>query len=118
MLSRIARIGLTAELIGVIVLGLYLLLFQREQPFSIFFDPLGAGGESAYLFTFLGASLSGLFLFYGFEACGGVAEEVNDRAPAHPDGDDPHDRHRRGVRAAVVRGLRACGAEPAGHRRR
>jgi amino acid transporter len=84
MLSRIARIGLTAELIGVIVLGLYLLLFQREQPFSIFFDPLGAGGDSAYLITFLGASLSGLFLFYGFEACGGVAEEVNDPARRIP----------------------------------
>ena len=28
--------------------------------------------------TFLGAALSGLFLFYGFEACGNVAEEVDD----------------------------------------
>jgi amino acid transporter len=32
-LARIARIGLAAELIGVIALGLYLLLFQREQSF-------------------------------------------------------------------------------------
>ena len=78
MLSRIARIGLAAELIGVVALGLYLLLFQREQPFSIFFDSLGAGGDQAYLATFLAASLSGLFLFYGFEACGDVAEEVSD----------------------------------------
>jgi amino acid transporter len=43
-----------------------------------------AGGDSAYLITFLGASLSGLFLFYGFEACGGVAEEVNDPARRIP----------------------------------
>src|SRR4051812_26649175 len=78
MLSRIARIGLSAELIGVIALGLYLLLFQREQPFSIFFDTLGAGGSDGYVGTFLAASLSGLFLFYGFEACGDVAEEVAD----------------------------------------
>jgi amino acid transporter len=78
MLSRIARIGLAAELIGVIALGLYLLLFQREQPLSIFFDSLGAGGDSGYLGTFLAAALSGLFLFYGFEACGDVAEEVAD----------------------------------------
>jgi amino acid transporter len=55
-----------------------LLIFDRKQPFSVFFDPLGAGGDQAYLITFLGASLSGLFLFYGFEACGSVAEEVND----------------------------------------
>ena len=78
MLARIARIGLAAELIGVIALGLYLLLFQREQPFSIFFDTLGAGGDAGYVGTFLAAALSGLFLFYGFEACGDVAEEVAD----------------------------------------
>jgi amino acid transporter len=78
MLARIARIGLAAELIGVIALGVYLLLFRREQPFSIFFDSLGAGGDQSYVATFLAASLSGLFLFYGFEACGDVAEEVAD----------------------------------------
>ncbi len=78
MLARIARIGLAAELIGVVALGLYLVIFKRQQPFSVFFDSLGAGGEQAYLVTFLAAALSGLFLFYGFEACGDVAEEVND----------------------------------------
>jgi amino acid transporter len=78
MLARVAKIGLGAELAGVIALGLYLLIFDRKQPFSVFFDTLGAGGDQAYLITFLGASLSGLFLFYGFEACGSVAEEVND----------------------------------------
>ncbi len=77
-LARVAKIGLAAELVGVIVLGLYLLLFQREQPFSVFFDSMGAGGDDAYVVTFLAASLSGLFLFYGFEACGDVAEEVTD----------------------------------------
>ncbi|WP_456578888.1 APC family permease [Blastococcus sp. SYSU D00868] len=78
VLARAAKIGLAAELVGVIVLGLYLLLFQREQPFSVFFDSMGAGGDDAYLVTFLAAALSGLFLFYGFEACGDVAEEVSD----------------------------------------
>jgi amino acid transporter len=78
MLARIAKIGLAAELIGVIALGLYLLLFQREQSFSVFFDTLGAGGGEGYVGTFFAASLSGLFLFYGFEACGDVAEEVAD----------------------------------------
>ncbi len=78
MLARIARIGLFAELVGVVALGLFLLAFKREQPFSVFFDSLGAGGSGSYLGTFLAASLSGLFLFYGFEACGDVAEEVED----------------------------------------
>jgi amino acid transporter len=76
MLAKVAKIGLAAELIGVIVLGLYLLLFQREQPFSVFFDAMGTGAGEPYAVAFLAASLSGLFLFYGFEACGDVAEEV------------------------------------------
>lgn len=84
VLARVAKIGLAAELVGVVALGLYLLLFQREQPFSVFFDSLGAGGDQAYLITFLGAALSGLFLFYGFEACGSVAEEVTDPARRIP----------------------------------
>ena len=83
-LVRIAQIGLAAELVGVVALGLFLLLFRREQPFSVFFDTLGAGGEGAYLGTFLAAALSGLFLFYGFEACGDVAEEVADPARRIP----------------------------------
>jgi amino acid transporter len=78
MLARIAKIGLGAELVGVIALGLYLLIFQRKNSFSVFFDPMGAGGDQAYIITFFGAALSGLFLFYGFEACGNVAEEVDD----------------------------------------
>jgi amino acid transporter len=77
-LARIAQLGLAAELVGVIALGLFLLLFRREQPFSVFFDTLGAGGGDGYVGVFLAASLSGLFLFYGFEACGDVAEEVAD----------------------------------------
>jgi amino acid transporter len=77
-LARIAQIGLAAELVGVVALGLFLLIFRREQPFSVFFDTLGAGGGDGYVGVFLAASLSGLFLFYGFEACGDVAEEVAD----------------------------------------
>jgi amino acid transporter len=75
-LARVAQIGLGAELIGVIGVGLYLLLFQRKQPFSVFFDTMGVQGDGSYLTAFFGAALAGLFLFYGFEACGDVAEEV------------------------------------------
>jgi amino acid transporter len=77
-LARVVKIGLAAELIGVVALGLYLLAFRRVNSFSVFFDPMGAGGDTAYIITFFGAALSGLFLFYGFEACGDVAEEVDD----------------------------------------
>ncbi len=83
-LARIARIGLFAELIGVIGLGLYLLLFQRQHPFSVFFDAMGTAGEGSYIPVFFAAAIAGLFLFYGFEACGDVAEEVADPARRIP----------------------------------
>jgi len=83
-LGRIARIGLFAELIGVIGLGLYLLIFQRKHDFSVFFDTMGTAGDGSYLPVFFASSLAGLFLFYGFEACGDVAEEVSNPARRIP----------------------------------
>ncbi len=83
-LATVARIGLSAELIGVIAVGLYLLIFQRKHPFSVFFDSMGVQGNGSYLVAFLGAALAGLFLFYGFEACGDVAEEVANPARRIP----------------------------------
>ncbi|WP_022891471.1 APC family permease [Agromyces subbeticus] len=83
-LARVARIGLAAELVGVIAVGLYLLVFQRKQDFGIFFDSMGVEGDGGYGAAFLGAALAGLFLFYGFEACGDVAEEVENPARRIP----------------------------------
>lgn len=75
-LARVSKIGLAAELIGIVLVGLYLLIFDRQQPFSMLFSTLGTGGDGGYLVPFIAASLVGLFLFYGFESCGEVAEEV------------------------------------------
>src|SRR6478672_1314208 len=58
-LARVARIGLAAELIGVIGVGLYLLIFQRQQEFSVFFDTMGVEGGGSYLTAFVGAALAG-----------------------------------------------------------
>ncbi|MGN6501408.1 MAG: APC family permease, partial [Pseudolysinimonas sp.] len=41
-------------------------------------DTMGKGDGVNYVPAFFGAALIGLFLFYGFEACGDVAEEVKD----------------------------------------
>ncbi len=83
-LAIFAKIGLAGELIGIVVVGLYLLIFNRHQPFSVFFDTMGTGGSSGYVWAFLGASLVGLLLFYGFEACGEVAEETPNPARTIP----------------------------------
>lgn len=83
-LARVAKIGLAAELIGVIAVGLFLLIFERKQDFSVFFNSMGVEGNGSYFGAFLGAALAGLFLFYGFEACGDVAEEVTNPARRIP----------------------------------
>jgi len=77
-LGRVAMAGFVAELIGALAVGLWLLIFERHHDFSVFFDGLGTQGDGSYLGAFLAASLLGLYLFYGFEACGDVAEEVPD----------------------------------------
>lgn len=83
-LARISQVGLACELAGIVVVGLWLLAFHRKQPLSVFFDTMGAGGSSPYLFAFIGASLVGLYMFYGFESCGEVAEETPNPARAIP----------------------------------
>ncbi|MFI0817390.1 APC family permease [Streptomyces sp. NPDC021098] len=74
-LALISKIGLAAELIGIILVGLYLLIFERRNSVSIFFET-SSSNHGNYFMAFIAASLVGLFLFYGFEACGEIAEEV------------------------------------------
>lgn len=76
LLARVAMFGFLCELIGAILVGGYLLLFERHQPFSVLFDTFGINVNGSYLPAFLAASLAGLFQYYGFEACGDVAEET------------------------------------------
>ncbi|MFC5696697.1 APC family permease [Pseudomonas sp. GCM10022186] len=76
LLARVAMFGFLCELVGAILVGGYLLLFERHQPFSVLFDTFEINVNGSYLPAFLAASLAGLFQYYGFEACGDVAEET------------------------------------------
>ncbi len=75
-LATIAKVGLAAELAGIIVVGLYLLIFARKNDFSVLFNTFGTGGDGDYMSAFVTAAIIGLVLYYGFEACGEVAEET------------------------------------------
>ncbi|TXK42321.1 APC family permease [Nonomuraea sp. C10] len=77
-LAMAAIIGFAAELVGALAVGLWLLLTQRHHGLGVLFDTFGAGSESGYFVAFLAAGLIGIFQYYGFEACGDVAEEVPD----------------------------------------
>jgi amino acid transporter len=75
-LGFITKVGLVAELSGVVGVGTYLMIFERKNSFSIFFDTMGKSSEHGFLYAFLAASLVGLYLFGAIESCGEVAEET------------------------------------------
>lgn len=75
VLAWCAIVGFVAELLGALAVGGWLLLTHREHGLGVVFDNFGAG-DGSYISAFLAASLIGIFQYYGFEACGDVAEEV------------------------------------------
>lgn len=78
VVARFAKVGFAAEMTGVVLVGLFLLIFHREQSFSVLFKSFDVQGHNTYISAFLAASLLGTYMFYGFEGCGDVAEEVSD----------------------------------------
>jgi len=78
VLAKAAIIGFTAEIIGALAVGGWLLIAHREHGLGVLFDRFGAGGDGNYLWAFAAAALIGIYQYYGFEACGDVAEEVPD----------------------------------------
>src|SRR5215212_10761135 len=83
-LSRAVTAGFAAEIIGVVVIGLYLIIFGRQHSFDVLFDTAGTQGNGSYLPAFLAAGLGAVFLFFGFEACGDLAEEVPNSSRSVP----------------------------------
>ncbi len=85
MLARVTTFGFWAEIIGVVGIGIYLLLFARVNDFSVLFDSMGVLADDGTYFTaFTSAALLGLWMFFGFEACGNVAEEVRNPSRGIP----------------------------------
>ncbi|WP_340374940.1 amino acid permease [Streptomyces sp. SS7] len=76
VLSAAAVFGFVAEIVGAIAVGAWLLIAHRHHGLSVLFDGFGAQGDHSYLYAFSAAALIGVFQYYGFEACGDVAEEV------------------------------------------
>jgi amino acid transporter len=84
LLARVAMFGFICEIIGAIIVGGYLLIFHRHQPFHVVFNTFGIGAGGSYWPYFLAAAVTGLFTCYGFEACGDVAEETPNPGTAIP----------------------------------
>jgi amino acid transporter len=84
LLARVAMTGFICELIGAIAVGFYLLLFARHQSLSVLFNSYHVQGSGSYLPAFLASSVAAMFAYYGFEACGDVAEETPNPGGAIP----------------------------------
>jgi len=84
LLARVAMFGFICELVGAIVVGGYLLAFARHQPLKVLIDTSLAHTDGHYLPAFLASSLAAMFCYYGFEACGDVAEETPDASRQIP----------------------------------
>src|ERR1700754_4558453 len=79
VLKIMVAISITCEVLGSLGLGTVLLLFYRENPFSVLFSSAGipdaaswASGPMLLAIAYVGWS------FLGFEAAGSVAEEVDE----------------------------------------
>ncbi|MFD7920442.1 APC family permease [Streptomyces sp. NPDC059740] len=75
-LSWAAIIGFSAELIGALVVGVYLLSTHRHHGIGVIVDSYHTQGNGSYAPVFLAAAIIGFYQYYGFEACGDTAEEV------------------------------------------
>jgi amino acid transporter len=84
ILARVAMFGFICEIIGAIIVGGYLLIFERHQPLGVVLETFNIGAPGSYWPAFLAAAVTGLFTCYGFEACGDVAEETPSPGVAIP----------------------------------
>jgi urea carboxylase system permease len=92
VMSIINNIGVVAEIIGMFVFALVLLIFFNHQPLSFLFTPSNVSPESlggpgaqwtpplgdAYIGAFAAAMFMSLFVIYGFDTAGTLGEETND----------------------------------------
>lgn len=80
LLSIINNIGVAAEILGMAVFAVILLLVAHHQPLSIITSHagIGDGNSHGYAGAFMTAMFMSLFVVYGFDTAGTLAEETKD----------------------------------------
>lgn len=84
LLARVAMFGFICELVGALAVGGYLLLFAKHQPLSVVVAFRSPTPGMSYPAAFVAAAVGAMFCYYGFEACGDVAEETPNASRAIP----------------------------------
>jgi urea carboxylase system permease len=79
ILSRVNNAGVFTELVGVIVLIVWLALHARRSPAAILLPPSARQPGAALAAPFLAAAaLTASYVMYGFDTAGSLAEETTD----------------------------------------
>jgi urea carboxylase system permease len=88
LLSIINNIGVAAEILGMVVFALILLIFFRVQDISVLTTTAGVEttATGGYLPVFLIAMFMSLFVVYGFDTAGTFGEETLDAGRQAPRG--------------------------------
>lgn len=82
--ALVTDIGVYVEVAATLVLAGVLFASGTVQPVSVLFDTAAVQGNGFYLPCFLAAMLAPVWVFYGFESAGSVAEEVVDASRQVP----------------------------------
>ena len=80
-LKYVVNVGIVAECVASVLIGILLLLFFRNHPISYLWDGLGAAASfnsGSYFAAFLAAIAISGWAFVGFDSCGSVSEETVD----------------------------------------
>ncbi|MGZ3631463.1 MAG: amino acid permease [Candidatus Limnocylindrales bacterium] len=88
LLAIINNIGVGAEILGMVVFALILLLFANHQSPAVFFDTSFTSGlaDGNFSAVFLIGALMALFVVYGFDTAGTFGEETVDASRQAPRG--------------------------------
>jgi len=88
LLTTLNNIGVAAEILGMVVLALVLLIFANHQPISVIFDTSYTAGLAGgnYSAVFLVGMFLALFVVYGFDTAGTFGEETVDASRQAPRG--------------------------------
>jgi urea carboxylase system permease len=83
IMSRITRIGVSCELIGVVLLIVLFFVHAKRGPGAVFHTN-GVAGHGSYLWPFMISALMACYVMYGFDSAGELSEETRNPRRSAP----------------------------------
>jgi len=76
-MSIVTRIGVTIEIVGVLVVVVLLFTHAQRGP-EVVFETNGVQGDGSYVWPFLASMLMAAYVMYGFDSAAELSEETGD----------------------------------------